>query len=346
MTAIRIGIIGSGFMGITHCKAVTDVSCTKLVAVAGGRRAAKLASDFHVALEPSPEALMCREDIDAVVLATPHFVHAQHGLLALRSGKHVLIEKPMATSVEDCDALLNAARQAGRVLSVGFHQRFRNNNKLARSYIEQGALGDLQAVQVSMISSSDSLLADSGFGGNWAWWLDPRSVGDVLNTGPHAIDTLRWLTGSEVRSVAALCRTFRPGAPVEDTTVSLLDFANGAVCTFMSSSIAPAPGFPGEEFRLRLVGSKAVMDLDPYSEVRLSTDGELRAVGVQPTVGQQSSTLLGEARMGAFCDQIRAFVDAIEGKPSGIGTGEDGRIAVKMCLAMLEASRSQTVLTF
>jgi predicted dehydrogenase len=72
-----------------------------------------------------------RQHIDAVVLATPHYVHAEHGLLALRRGKHVLIEKPLATSLEDCDALIDSARQSGCSLAVGFHQRFRSNNKAA-----------------------------------------------------------------------------------------------------------------------------------------------------------------------------------------------------------------------
>jgi predicted dehydrogenase len=343
---VRIGIIGSGFMGVTHARAVTAVSSTQLVAVAGGTRAAKLASDFHATLEPSPKALIARDDIDAVILATPHFVHAAHGLLALRSGKHVLVEKPLATTVEDCEALLDAAKHANRVLAVGFHQRFRSNNKLARSYIQSGVFGELQAAQVSMISSSDPLMADAGFGGNWAWWLDPRSVGDVLNTGPHAIDMLRWLTGSEVLSIAAMCRTFRQASPVEDTTVSLMALTNGAVCSFISSSIVPAPGIPGEEFRLRLFGSKAVMDLDPYGEVRMSANGELTTVAVQSAIGQQSTTLLNDARMAAFCEQVEDFVAAIEGKPSAIGRGEDGRITVQLCLAMIEASRSQRVLTF
>jgi predicted dehydrogenase len=204
----------------------------------------------------------------------------------------------------------------------------------------------LQTAQVSMLSSMAPLMADTGFGGNWEWWLDPRSIGDVLNSGPHAIDMLRWLTGSEVTSVAALCRTFRQGTPVEDTTVALLGFANGAVCSFISSSIGPAPGIPGEDFRFRIVGSKAVMDHDPYGEVKMSVNGEFKTMGVQAAINQQSATLLDDVRIVAFADQIKDFVNAIEGKPSGIGTGEDGRIGVQVCLGMIEASRTQRVLTY
>src|SRR5438477_3546878 len=316
MKPIRVGIIGSGFMGATHAKAAESASSVQLVAIAGGRRSSRLASDFHVAMEASPEALIQRHDIDAVVLATPHYVHAEHGLLALRSGKHVLIEKPLATSLEDCDALIDSARQSGCSLAVGFHQRFRNNNKLARSLLQSGALGDVQAAQVSMISSMDPLLADAGFEGSWDWWLDPRSIGDILNTGPHAFDLLRWLLGSEIHAVAALCRTFRPSAKVEDTTVALLALENGAVCNFISSSIAPGPGFPGEQFRFRLIGSKAVVDLDPYGELRPSSGGEFRTVAVHGTVDQQSAALLDSVRMQAFCDQMDDFAAMIEGKPS------------------------------
>ena len=106
-----------------------------------------------------------------------------------------------------------------------------------------------------------------------------------------------------------------------------------------------APSFPGEEFRFRFMGSKAVMDLDPYAELRVSRDGKLVTLSVQDSIGHQgSSTLINPVRMKAYNDQMENFVSAIRGSASEIAGGEDGRISVAVCLAMLEASRTGTVL--
>ncbi|MEO7652741.1 MAG: Gfo/Idh/MocA family oxidoreductase, partial [Bryobacteraceae bacterium] len=128
MTPVRIGIIGSGFMGLTHAAAVTNLESTQLVAIAGGRRAPGLAAQYGVACDESPEALIERSDIDAIVITTPHHLHARDTIHAFATGKHVLVEKPMATSLADCNSMIEAGEKAGRVLSVGFQQRFRKNN--------------------------------------------------------------------------------------------------------------------------------------------------------------------------------------------------------------------------
>ncbi|MEO6875231.1 MAG: Gfo/Idh/MocA family oxidoreductase, partial [Opitutaceae bacterium] len=102
MKKVRFGITGSGYMGRTHGEAIQHLGETaELVAVWGGTRAAGLAGRLRVANAPTLEALMQREDIDAIVITTPHHLHAREAIMALESGKHVLVEKPMATTVED-----------------------------------------------------------------------------------------------------------------------------------------------------------------------------------------------------------------------------------------------------
>jgi predicted dehydrogenase len=345
VSALRVGIVGSGFMGLTHAEAVRQFEGAELAGVAGGRRAESLANRYGAPLEASAEALIDRDDVDAVVLATPHHLHAEHALRAFARGKHVLVEKPMATMLADCDAMIEAAARAGRALAVGFQQRFRVNNREARRLVREGALGTIHLVHVSMLPSVAPMLEDGGFGGKWEWWLDPRSVGHILNSGPHAIDLLRWTMGAEMRSVAALCRSTRPGVSVEDTTAALIEWDNGAVCTLDSSCVAPPPSFPGEEFRFRFLGSGAVMDLDSFTTLRVSSGGELRPASEQPATGHQSAgAFLGPGRMQAYADQLRSFVSACAGGPSEAGTGEDGRASVAGCLAMLEASVSGSVL--
>ncbi|MFN0168441.1 MAG: Gfo/Idh/MocA family protein [Bryobacteraceae bacterium] len=345
MNNIRIGITGSGFMGNTHAEAARLVEETDLAAVFGGRRAPQLAETYGIQLEPSAESLAARNDVDAVIITTPHHLHVDEAMAAIRNGKHVLIEKPITTTLEDADRILDAARKAGVVVSVGYQQRFRRNNVAARQVVESGAIGDVLTIQVAMPIAISAMQADSGFGPSWGWWTDARSIGHVLNSSPHAIDLMRWMMGAEVSQVVAFCRTYKPDSPVEDTTLALLSFSNGAMMSLFSSCAVAPPSFPGEDFRFRIMGSKELLDLDPYGELRVTRDGQWETASTQPSVGHTSSkTILGPVRMQAYCDQIRAFVAAIRGGKPEAGTGEDGRAGVEAFTAMLESSNTGKVI--
>ncbi len=335
---MRFGILGSGFMGRTHAEAVRRLPNAELVAVAGGSRAPGLAERYGMNCEPDYETLVRRRDIDAIVVTTPHHVHVQETLAAIQQGKHVLVEKPMATTVKDCDQMIAAAKSAGLTLSVGYQQRFRVNNVKARSLIQEGAIGTVLSALVSMPMYAGTIKS-GGFGGNWAWWNDPASVGHLMNSAPHAIDMLRWFTGGDVVTVSAFSRTFLPDISVEDTTMGLFEFSTGAICSLFSSRALPAPSFPGEDFRFRIIGSTGLLDLDPYGELRMSDAQGWRLMSQQPPVKHEGAdTAFADVRMQAYTDQLQAFVDAIEGRPSQVGTAEAGRAAVEVCAAMMKSS--------
>ena len=225
METIRIGVTGSGFMGRTHVDAAQRLKSTEIVAVAGGSRAAKLAEDYGIDCEPTSEALFDRDDIDAVVISTPHYVHCSEALAAAESGKHVLVEKPMATSVEDCDRMISAFRERNLVLSVGYHQRFREANWRTRDLIASGAIGTIRCIQTSALFDINRMRQDAGFGGDWGWWKDPRSLAHLINSAPHTIDLCRWWLGSDIATVAAANGTYREeNNPNENTTMSLMSF--------------------------------------------------------------------------------------------------------------------------
>jgi predicted dehydrogenase len=338
MKKIRFGILGSGFMGRTHAEAIKRLPNATLIAVSGGSRAPALAERYGVACEAGLAALVGRADIDAVIVTTPHHLHVDETLAALGAGKHVMVEKPLATSVADCDRMMAEAARQKRVLATGYQQRFRVNNAKARALIADNAIGRVLAVQVSMPMYAGAIKS-GGFGGNWEWWNNPASLGHLLNSSPHAIDLLRGFTGGEVVSVSALSRTLLPEVPVEDTTMALLEFSTGTICTLFSSRALPAPSFPGEDFRFRIVGSTGLIDLDPYSELRLSDEQGWRVISTQPPVKHEGAdTAFADVRMQAYCDQMASFIDVIKGRPGIVGSAEDGRKAVAVCLAMLESS--------
>lgn len=328
-------------MGSTHAEAVRRLPNAQLVAITGGSRAPALAGKHGVACEPDVETLLARRDIDIVVVSTPHHLHVAQTLRSLAAGKHVFIEKPMATSVEDCDRMIDAAAKHGRTLGVGYQQRFRVNNARAHELIAEGAIGRVVTIQVSMPMYAGAIKA-GGFGGNWEWWNDPASLGHLLNAAPHAVDLMCWFTASEVVTVSAFCRTLLPGIAVEDTTLALLELSNGAICSLYSSRALPAAAFPGEDFRFRIVGTTGLIDLDPYGELRIADDQGWRVASRQPAVGHEgANTAYGDVRMQAYRDQLASFIDAIEGRPAVVGSAANGRAGVEACVAMLTSSRER-----
>lgn len=340
MSKIRFGITGSGFMGRTHAEAVKRLpDDASLVAVWGGSRAPALAERYGVAGEPTMEALMKRTDIDAIVISTPHHLHANEALAAIATGKHVLIEKPMATSVEDCDRILEAAKKQGVTVGIGYQQRFRMNNLRARELIQGGEIGRLLSAQVSMPLYKPA--ATVAFGGKWEWWNDPQSVGHLINAAPHATDLMRWLTGASIANVSAFCRTFSPGQSVEDTTHAIMEFTNGTLFSLFSSNVLPVPAFAGEDFRFKLIGSKGLIDLAPVGEMRMDNGSGWQVMSNQPFVihNAAADTAFGDIRMQCYRDQMKSFIDGIRGLPMQCGSGLDGRIGVADCMALFTSSK-------
>ncbi|MEO1999252.1 MAG: Gfo/Idh/MocA family oxidoreductase, partial [Planctomycetaceae bacterium] len=176
-----------------------------------------MAEDYGIETEPDVESLVRRGDVDAIVISTPHHCHCHEALAAAAAGKHVLVEKPMATSLEDCDRMIAAFADRNLVLSVGYHQRFRESNFRTRDLIQSGAIGTVRCIQMSALFDVTTMREDDGFGGSWSWWTDPRSVAHLLNSAPHNLDLCRWWLGTELTSVAAHSGTFREENPNENT---------------------------------------------------------------------------------------------------------------------------------
>ena len=339
---IRIGVTGSGFMGRTHVEAARRAAGAEIVAVAGGRRAEQLAADYEIDCEENAETMIRRSDIDAVVITTPHHVHVEEALLAAGHGTHALVEKPLATSVEDCDRMIQAFEEKQLTLAVGYHQRFRESNRTVRELVQSDAIGPVRGVQMSSLFDIATLRSDDGFGGNWSWWTDPRSRGHILNSGPHNIDLCRWWLGSDIVSVVAHCGTFREENPNENTTMAMWTFDNQAVASFWSSSVCPSPGFEGEDFRFRIMGDQGIIDAAPFGKIRVGREGEWELAYEQPHVAfdDADAAFVSDGRMQAYTDQLQAFVDRINGQETGCGTGADGRAAVVAIVGMLESSET------
>ena len=338
MKKLRYGILGSGFMGRTHAEAIRHIDNAELIAIAGGSRAPKLAEDYGVALCPSDAELIGRADVDAVIITTPQYVHAEPALAAAAQGKHLFVEKPMTTTVADADAIVEACEKRGLALGVGYQQRYRPVPHACHDLIRAGAIGQVHTIQ---FSQTFQMFVDPAFGGDWSWWANPASVGHILAGGVHAIDLCRWMLGAEVVSVFGHSRTFREPHEPENTTMGLLTFDNGTIMALWASSACPPPGFPGLTFRAQIMGESGMIDMDAYDKLRLAAEGEWRTVAEQPPVQtEHAATAFGFPRMHAYIDQLRAYTDAVLAGTPPPASGADGRAGVAAALALLESSRT------
>jgi predicted dehydrogenase len=338
MTRVRIGVIGAGFMGRTNAETVTRyLERATLVAIAGGTRSAALAQEYGVSHEPSVDALVARDDIDAVLISTPPADHADQAVAAARHGKHVLLDKPMATTTADCDRIMQAARAAQVRLMIMFGQRFRICNLTAHRLIREGGIGEVRMI-------AERILASGGFGSLPPWQGQPRNGGLFLGHAVHNIDRIRWLTGAEITSVSA--QTHRdPATGNEVSTMALLSLSTGAMATIWSSWDVAAPAFPGSASGAWIAGRTGNLDLDAYGQLRLGTNGTWTVVAEQAPIDWKGDGMLSRVRMQAYRMQHQEFVDSIlEGREPSV-TGEDGRAAVAVAEAADESARlGQTIL--
>ena len=332
-------------MGRTFAAALAEIPQARLVAVAEGSRAFALAQDYGAELEPNAQALAERADLDAIIITTPQQIHCREALLAFENGKHVFCEKPLATSVADCDRMLAAAQARGLLLGVGYHQRQREGNKTTCRLLREGAVGSVLSMQIAIMFDREKMVESSGIGSTWSWWDQPESIGHILAGGVHAIDLIRWFLEAEVETVYARCNTFREQSPAENHTMATLTMANGTVINLWATSVCPSPVFPGRDLRFWIMGERGIIDHNPYDCVKLGNQDGWQTRYEQPPIGHEDvGSVYRRPRLQAYIDETANFIAAVQGKAELHATGDDGRAGVEATLAMLESSERETMI--
>ncbi len=304
-TELRWGVTGLGNVVRTRfAPAVIGTAGAKLVACASRdpEKARSFAATFGVArAHPSFDALLADRDVDAVYIATPNSLHAEQAILALRAGKHVLCEKPLALSANDGQRVLDAARASGRVLGVAFQFRFEAAFQRVRAIVASGRLGDLRAV---------SLLGCSPAGAAGAWRKAPEEGGIVADLAVHLIDLLPWMTGLDyVRISACASPPQLDREPVQ--TIGVLASLGARCHAFLQASREIVAG----QQSLLVEGTRGTLWCPAWrgaAQVDLVTrDGS----------GESSEAVAGAP---AFNGVVAAFAAAVQGAVTPLATGADG----------------------
>jgi predicted dehydrogenase len=334
---VGIGMIGSGFMGLTYSEAIArHVRGARLAAIAGGRRAADLAKEYEVAFAPSIEALLARDDVQAVILATPDQDRRELTLAAAAAGKHVLAEKPMAPTVADCDAMIAACERAGVNLAVVKTERFRKITRRAKQLIDDGTVGPVRMVRT--VSSFPVTVARELFESR-PWMSDASSGGLFMGMASHNTDFLRWITGANAVRVFAQVNTFEELPATALSVMAQIEFDNGAMGHMWISSEFPTPGIPSSEVRFQIVGRNGILDLENFEFLDLGKGDKWERI-YTPERFDYLKEPKSPIRLFPHIGVIQEFVDSIaEQRAPQIG-GKEGRAAVEICEACLISART------
>jgi len=333
---VGIAIVGAGMVARYHAQAIAAAPGARLVATSRSdpAKAAAAVAEFGVPCETDYAALLARPDVDAVCICTPSGAHAAQTIAAARAGKHVLVEKPMALTTADADAMIAACAQAGVRLGVALQRRTEPAYQAVHGAIASGSLGQpVLGLALIPYHRTQAYYDSAPWRGTWA----EDGGGALMNQGIHIADLLVWFMG-DVEEVQARTATVAHAIEVEDDLTASLRFKNGALGSILATTAA-APGFP---HRVEVYGTRGGVQLEAEAVVRWegeaapAIDASLRPGTAAAGAGSSPTGIsaTGHARI------VADFVAAIrEGRPPLVA-GEEGRRSLALVLAIYEAARS------
>ncbi len=223
---VRFGVVGLKGMGGRHVREISELDRAELVAVAdldldyarqvGEERSARAWGDYR--------EMIASEDLDAVVIATPHHLHAPMGLDCLEAGLHTFVEKPIANTVSEADRMIEAAQARDLKLAVGHNYRTFPGNRALKRLIDEGALGEIYRVLWMWIETRPEVYYDRDI---WRCTWEHAGGGVLMNQTSHDLDLLCWMVGDPVAVSAMMCN-WGHRVEIEDTVVANIRFACGA----------------------------------------------------------------------------------------------------------------------
>lgn len=322
---IRFGVAGCGVIGEAHIRAIEALpfaSLTALADVPGSARAANLGKTRKVRVYDDLEDMLASEDLDVVNVCTPSGLHASQAVKVMRSGRHVMVEKPMALSLEQADDMLKAESESGVKLAVISQHRFDGAALRIHALIGGEAFG-----QVSLATAHVPWWRTQTYYDSDAWRGTAQLDGGVLlNQAIHSIDLLRWFMGP-VRSVLAYGDTLTHEMETEDVGVAVIRFAGGTL-----GAIAATTGaFPGLATRIEILGDRgsAVIEDDRLSVLELAE----REPATRPS---RSDPVWADSHVAQIADMVAALRE----ERTPFVDGWAGRATLEVILAIVESART------
>ena len=335
---LRFGIIGFGGMGREHASVLTKLKDAKLVAVSDQQPSAKAAAaEFNCAYYDSAEKLIAGGGIDAVVIATPHWLHPELAIAALKAGLHVICEKPLTVTIAQSDEVLEVAAKSNKLFAVVHQNRFHPAYMKVKQILESGELGPIyRADVVESYWRTEAYFKSSPWRGTWKG----EGGGVLLNQAPHVLDRYAWLCGMP-SSLSAFCDTALHDIEVEDTASAILRHANGAhghlhISTTEEPHVSRV-SISCDQGRVVVENDKVIVTkLEKSIRDRTANDPNLWA-----SIGSRTREYLlsqSESMSKLLTLFYENFIAATEGNATLVTPAEEGRNTVELANAMMLSS--------
>lgn len=319
METIKIGVIGCGGMGRSLANGAHAVEGIDVICVSDLQEelAKTLAENLNANYTTDYHQLLANDKIQAVLIASPPFLHAQMTIDATNAGKHVFSEKPMAPTLEECDSMIVAAEKNNVYLTIGLVCRYHATHSKVREIVLSGELGNPVNMMVHRIGGP------WGGGNRVPWRLErEKSGGSLMEINAHEIDFMRWTCGDVEKVYGVGGQYVHDHTNYPDLVLASLNFQNGAVGLLHSSHVAAIGGYGGR------------VDCDKGSIYFPQTWGGDASIQIKPFEGEGRNIKISDIEVPPPVQQeIRVFVDSIRNNTTPPITGADGRAAVEIALA-------------
>jgi predicted dehydrogenase len=338
---VRLGLMGYGKAANLHAEALKGTARGELVSVCGRNRERRdgFAAKWKIASRNTAAEMVNKDKVDAVIVTTPHPQHRGGALEAFAAGCHVLVEKPMALTVAECDEMIAASRAAGKFLSVIAQRRWFPACARIRRAIDDGKLGKPSLAQLTILGWRDEAYYQSD---PWRGKWDTEGGGILINQAPHQIDLMNWFMGPIAEIQGFWDNINHPYIEVDDSAVAAIRFKSGG----MGSVLVSNSQKPGIYAKVHIHGSSA-------ASAGVQTDGGAMFIAGMTTITEPPLndlwTIPGEenlldqfrsedeaffktinATVYFFSLQLEEFCAAVQNNTAPPASGEDGRETVKL----------------
>ena len=330
---MKAGLIGAGLQGWRRSRALREFDDTNLVIVADAdeKKAELLADEMRCQVTTNWEEVVRREDVEIVLICTPPHLHVPIAMEALKRGKHVFCEKPLARSPEEAKKVVDMAQENGVKLKCGFNLRHHPGMQQARKWLEEGVIGE-----PIFIRCRYGIGGRPGYDKEWRMIPEISGGGQLMDQGMHVLDLARWFLGDFTEAFGFLQTGFWNVAPLEDNVFALLRTEKEKVASIHASWTQWRNLFSFEIF---------------------AQDGYIVLEGLGGSYGTERATLGKRVFLKPFREEViefrgedrswheewREFANAIKENREPLGNGYDGVEVLKLAYAIYESDRKGCV---
>ncbi len=330
-TALGLGIVGLGFMGRRYAAFVSGIEGLRVTGVCDvdARLAREAAAEFGAAIYPDPAALASAPDVAGVMICTPEHLHTEPAMAALAAGKPLMIEKPIAHTLQSARAIADEAARRGVPLLAAHLLRFEPRWVAARQRLDAGAIGEVVSITTRRIGN----ILDQQI-------LRGRTT-IPLYYGVHDLDVMRWYAGAEASTISATRHTgalHAVGYDIDDVYTAVLTFTNGVLGTAELGWHVPSSAIAARTSGVAIVGTKGTIRIEQGDTGFECWTEEGLDRGMDAMFWADAYGIPG----GALATEIRHFAACVRGEAAPAISPDDAVEALRLSLAMQDAAERGT----